>query len=507
MLELNLMKFEVKLVPIEKLEAEALAVFSWQEAREWPQEVLRLDKALGGILKKTIAEEEFKAAFGKILTLHTHGKIKPSRILVVGLGKKEEFDQAVLRRNFAILGKKAKDLKIKTLGFGLSFAKETEFNLEQISQGASEGLILGTYKFLRYKGEKERQEEREIEAVEITAGKAQDLVSIKEGITRGEIYSGATTLARDLVNEPASVSTPTHLAKVAKEMAGQEIKCQIYDRKQMEKMGLGGILGVARGSDEPPKLIRLEHKPKNARKKVVLVGKAVTFDTGGLSLKPWDAMETMKLDMAGGATILGIFSVLPKLKSNVWVVGFIPATENMPSGHALKPGDVLRIRNGKTVEVLHTDAEGRLILADALCLGVEEKPELLLDLATLTGACMVALGEEVAGAFGTDETMVKKVEKAALGIGEKIWPLPLVKEYKELLKSPVADLKNVSKSKYGGAITAALFLQEFVGETPWVHLDISGPAFAEKETPLVPQGGSGFGVRTILEFLISNLSL
>lgn len=503
-----MMKFEVKIVSPERLEAEALAVFIWEDEKERGRETAVLDKALGRLLKRVMEEEEFKAEAGKILTLHTHGKISALRILVVGLGKKEEFDQAVLRRNFAILGKKVKELKIKTLGFGLSFAKETEFNLEQVSQGASEGLILGTYKFLRYKGEKERQEEREIETVEIAAGKAQDLISIKEGIARGEIYSGATILARDLVNEPASVSTPTHLAKVAKEMVGQEIKCQIYDRKQMEKMGLGGILGVAQGSDEPPKLIRLEYKHPTLRqaqgKKVVLIGKAVTFDTGGLSLKPWDAMETMKLDMAGGAAILGIFSALPKLKPKVWVVGLIPATENMPSGHALKPGDVLRIRNGKTVEVLHTDAEGRLILADALCLGVEEKPELLLDLATLTGACMVALGEEVAGAFGTDEMMVKKVEKAAQETGEKIWPLPLVGEYKELLKSPVADLKNVSKSKYGGAITAALFLQEFVGETPWVHLDISGPAFAEKETPLVPQGGSGFGVRTILEFLISN---
>ncbi|MDZ7587183.1 MAG: M17 family metallopeptidase, partial [Patescibacteria group bacterium] len=285
----------------------------------------------------------------------------------------------------------------------------------------------------------------------------------------------------------------------------------------------GGILGVARGSDEPPKLIRLEYKHPTLRpirhaqgeqvsakgevrpgwqnKKIVLVGKAITFDTGGLGLKPGEAMETMKLDMAGGAAILGVFSVLSRLKPKVWVVGFIPATENMPSGRALKPGDVLRIRNGKTVEVAHTDAEGRIILADALSLGVEEKPGLLLDLATLTGACMVALGEEIAGVFSTDKTAVEKLEKAAQEAGEKVWSLPLVKEYKEFLKSPVADLRNISKVKYGGAITAALFLEEFVDNVPWVHLDIAGPAYAEKDTPLVPQGGSGFGVRTILNFL------
>ena len=495
------MEFSVKITSIEKLETEALAVFAWENERGWSQNILSLDKVLGGLLKKILAEEEFKAETGKILFFHTHGKIKPSRILVVGMGKKEEFDLAQLRQNFALLGKKAKELKIKTLGLKLSFAKNIPVGLRQISQGMAEGLILGTYKFLKYKGEKGKEKESQIDQIQVAVKNASDLVLIREGIDRGTIFSEATIFARNLVNEPSSVTTPSYLAQVAKKLTSPQVKCRVFEKRQMEKMGLGGILGVARGSDEPPKLIRLEYKSPKASKKVVLVGKAITFDAGGLSLKSSESMETMKIDMAGGAAILGIFSVIAQLKPKIWVVGFIPATENMPSGKALKPGDILRVHDGKTVEVLNTDAEGRIILADALALGVEEKPQLLLDLATLTGACMVALGEEVAGVFSTDKKLAEEIKKAAEEVGESVWPLPLVKTYRELLKSEVADIRNITKSRYGGAITAALFLKEFIGETPWVHLDIAGPAYAEKETPLVPQGGSGFGVRTVLEFL------
>lgn len=493
----------VKLRGMEKLETQGLALFLWEGEKARSREFLLVNEALGGVLGKILAEEEFEAESEKILTIHTHGKIKPPRVLVCGLGKKEEFDLLLVRKVLAKLGKAAKEMKVKTLGLTLSFAKETKFPLAQISQAAVEGLILGTYKFLRYK-EKEREKEKEIEEVVFSVRTASDLLVVKEGTTLGEIFSQATIFARDLVNEPASVTTPTYLANVARKLAGPNIKCQIFDKVKMQKMGMGGILGVAQGSEEPPKLIRLDYRPPKATKKIVVVGKGVTFDTGGLNLKPWQAMETMKMDMAGAAAVLGIFQVLLKLQPKVAVTGLIPAVENMPSGKAIKPGDIVKSYSGKTIEVVNTDAEGRIILADALAWGVEEKPDLILDLATLTGACAVALGEEVAGLMGTSEEWQEKINQAALVVGEKIWPLPLVAEYKELLKSEIADLKNITKSRYGGAITAALFLQEFVGETPWVHLDIAGPAWAEKGTTLVPQGGSGFGVRTILEFLISN---
>lgn len=496
------MKFDVRLGTIEKLETDALAVFLWKGEKEWSKEALWFDSKLDGLFKKILTEEEFKGDMGKVLTFHTHGKLTFSRIIIVGLGEKKEFDLTQVRNCFAILGRKAKDLKIKSVGLSLSFAKTTPFNLKQIAHGITEGLILGTYKFLRYKSEKEKAEEKEIESVEVAVEKAQDLVLIKEGIGRGEIFSQATIFARDLVNEPASVTTPSYLSQVAKKLVCDEIKCQVYDKTQMEKMGLGGVLGITRGSDEPPKFIRLEYKPAKTNKKIVLVGKTVTFDSGGLSLKPSEAMGTMKLDMAGGAAVLGIFSALAALKPKVWVIGLMPAVENMPSGKALKPGDILKSHNGKTIEIVNTDAEGRVILADALALGAEEKPDILIDLATLTGACMVALGEKVAGLFATDKIMVDKIETASAEVGEAVWPMPLVKDYQELLKSEIADVRNISTSKYGGAITAALFLKEFVDpKTPWVHLDIAGPAFNEKDTPFIPHGGSGFGVRTVLNLL------
>lgn len=494
------MKFTVKLGGIERLQTSGLALFLWEEEKGRLQEYLGVDKALGGFLSQVLAAEDFEGKSEKILTFHTHGKITPTHLFICGLGKKEEFDLLVLRKVFAQLGKKAKETKVASLGFSLNFAKETKIPLGQIAQGAAEGLILGTYKFLHYK-EEEKQKEKEIEEIVIATRVAPDLMAVKEGVLRGEIFSQATIFARDLVNEPASVTTPAYLASVAKKLASPQIKCQIFDKAKMEKMGMGGILGVARGSEEPPKLIRLEYKPSGARKIVVLIGKGVTFDAGGLSLKPSEALETMKLDMAGGAAILGIFKVLEVLKPRINVVGLIPAVENMPSGRALKPGDILKSYSGKTIEVVNTDAEGRIILADALSFATQGKPDLILDLATLTGACAVALGEEVAGVMGTSQEWQEKLKEAASQVGEKIWPLPLVTEYKELLKSEVADIRNITKSKYGGAITAALFLKEFVDKTPWVHLDIAGPAWAEKDTPLVCRGGSGFGVRTVLQLL------
>lgn len=496
------MKFGVNLTGVEKLKTQGLAIFLWEGEKHQSQEFLWLDKVLDGALSKILAEEEFEAKAEKLLIVQTHGKIISSRVFVVGLGKKSEFDLLCARKVFASLGKAVKESGVKTLGLTPSFAKETKISLVQAAQALVEGFLLGTYKFLVY-NEKEKEKEKQIEEVVVAVRTASELMALKKGVEIGEVFAKATIFARDLVNEPSSVTTPTHLAGVARKMAVGGLKCRVFDRAKMRQMGMGGILGVSQGSEEPPKLIRLEYKPNEATKKIVLVGKGVTFDAGGLSLKPQEAMETMKMDMAGGAALLGIFKALLELKSKVWVIGLIPAVENMPSGKALKPGDIIKTYSGKTIEVSNTDAEGRIILADALALGLKDKPDLILDLATLTGACMVALGQDVAGIFGTDGEWIKKIQEAARNVGEKIWPMPLVNEYKELIKSEIAEIRNVSKTKYGGAITAALFLQEFVDKTPWVHLDIAGPAYAEKGSSLVPVGGSGFGVRTILEFLIT----
>ena len=266
---------------------------------------------------------------------------------------------------------------------------------------------------------------------------------------------------------------------------------------------MNGLLAVSRGGPEEPRFIKLRYAPTGRpKKKIALIGKGLTFDSGGLSLKPAKSMQTMKIDMSGAAAVLGTMYAVSQIKPRVQVTGYVPSSENMPSGTAQKPGDVIRYRNGKTVEVLNTDAEGRLILADALIAAREDKPDVIIDLATLTGACMVALGSQVAGLFSNDEKLTDDLMASGRKAGERLWPMPLVEEYKTDIKSNIADIKNIGGG-YGGAITAALFLQEFVADTPWAHLDIAGPAFSERALPHVPRGGTGFGVRTLINYVLS----
>ncbi|MCA1692464.1 MAG: leucyl aminopeptidase [Actinobacteria bacterium] len=322
-------------------------------------------------------------------------------------------------------------------------------------------------------------------------------------LERGGRLAAAVVLARDLVNEPAGSLTPQRLAEVAAEIAEQEgLTLSVLDEPAIAGERLGGLLGVARGSTEPPRLLELVYDPPDARATVAIVGKGITFDSGGLSIKTAEGMETMKTDMSGAAAVLAAMSTLPSLEPGVKVIAIIPATENMPGGSATKPGDVLRIRNGKTVEVLNTDAEGRLVLADGLSLAVEAGVDAILDLATLTGACKIALGPRIAGLMGNDEGWIDQIRQAAARAGEAVWPLPLPEEYRKLLDSEVADLKNIG-GRWGGALTAGLFLREFVADVPWAHLDIAGPARSEEDDGYVPKGGTGFGVRTVVEAVAS----
>lgn len=499
MLEFSHMKFSLKIGDFIEASVEALLAFAWEDG--WTTQAEGLDKELGGILKKEMDKRSFKAEPGKILLISSSGKIPAEKVILVGLGKKEEFNPYQIRKIFAAVSRRLKEEGIETLAL-------TNLPDQDLIQAAVEGMLLGSYKFTKYKTE-ETLASAEPE-VTFFVKDARELVAAKESVTRGEIYSAATNLARDLVNEPASVTTPTYLANLAEKMAKTSgFSCKVYEKEELQKLGMGAFLGVARGSDEPPKFIKLEYKggPPSHKasvgktKKVVFIGKGITFDTGGLSLKRQEEMQDMKMDMAGAAAILAIFSVIDKLRPKVHLIGLLPATENMPSGKALKPGDIVKALSGKTIEVVNTDAEGRLILADALSFGTSLKPDLMIDLATLTGACRVALGEEIAGIFSTEEEFSQKLKEAAWEVGEKFWQMPLEIDYKELLKSEIADIKNITGKKYGGAITAALFLQEFVGITSWIHLDIAGPAWQEKGTDLIPRGGSGFAVRTILNFL------
>lgn len=473
------MKFRVKVTEVTKVEADLLAVFAGSE------EAKKVDAALGGVLSEVAAAEEFEAKEGNILLVHTHGKIPAKRVAIVGGEKPLEAA--------AKIGRKAKEVAAKRLAIALP--KELE------SKAMVEGVILGTYTFTKHKTQDSKKKEIEEESILTTPPR---LNAVAAGMSRGETVSEAVTVARDLVNEPPSVTTPTHLADVAKKLVkGQlALSCEVLTPKEMKALGMGALLGIARGSSEEPRFIVLKYSG-GAKRTVCLAGKGITFDTGGLSLKDSKNMETMKHDMAGAAAILGVFSVIAKLRPKTNVVGLIAATENMPGPKAVKPGDVVRAMNGKTIEILNTDAEGRVVLADALSYaGVKIKPDVIVDLATLTGACMVALGEDIAGLFTDDATLAKDLKDAAAATGENIWALPLAKEYKDLLKSDVADIKNISGSKYGGAISGALFLQEFAPEgVPWAHLDIAGPAWAEKDQPLTPKGGTGFGVRLLLQYL------
>jgi len=325
---------------------------------------------------------------------------------------------------------------------------------------------------------------------------------VGQGARTGEVFALATWFARDLVNSPANDVHPTYLAKAATDLAKEKgLTVEVLDRAECQKLGMGAFLGVAAGSEQPPCFIHLTYAPARPRKKVAIIGKGITFDAGGLDLKTAEGMLRMKDDMSGAAAVLGVMRALPDLKPPVEVHGLVAATENMPSGSAIRPGDVLKAMNGTTIEIGNTDAEGRLTLADAISYAnAKIKPDEMVDLATLTGACVVALGPLVSGLFANNRGLAGRLRAAADQAGERLWELPLVDEYREFLKSEVADLNNVGP-RGGGAITAGLFLKEFAGETPWAHVDIAGPAFSEKDLPLAPKGGTGVAVRTLLAYL------
>lgn len=500
------MNFEVSSNSLDQISVDTLLVFSFEGEKEIikTQGLLDLEKVLKGLIADAVELEDFKGKKGELLTVHTQKKILAPKVFVLGLGKKGEFNKNELRT--AIAGF-AKGLNKKVSSVALLLLKQSELNIniEVQSEVVSEGFLLGTYRFNKYK--KEENGKKELSAVIFSEENKNVQLKIKEGIRWAEVFSNAVKIARDLVNEQAAVVNPSFLSQMALDIAKKEkgIKCTIYEKAELEKMGMNAFLGVAQGADTPPKFIHLEYVPtiSHTKKKLAIVGKGITFDSGGLSLKREDSMKDMKIDMAGAAAVLAVFSVISQIKPTFYVMGLIAATPNLISGRALVPGDVLKAMNGKTIEVLNTDAEGRVTMADSLSYAVKKGASEIIDLATLTGACEVALGTDFAGLFGNNDELKNKVKNCASNTGERVWELPLVKEYKELNKSEVADISNIPSTRYGGAITAALFLEEFVGQKPWVHLDIAGPAYSEKAYDLGPKGGTGFGVRLLLNFLKS----
>jgi len=497
------MKFTIKPTDPAKIDADVLILFCWQDGLE---EFFRELKNISKLILEASKREDFKGSKKQFLITTSQSESGPYKVLIVGLGKKEEFNLNSLYFSVAQAVKKTQESKPNKIAIVIPEFWMKKFEVKQTVAATVEAVSLSTYRFIKYKSEEEQRKATKLEEVilNISAGK---IALSDEGVRIGKVFADATTFARDLINEPSDITTPTTLAKIAQELVRStkdKIKVKILEKEDIEKLGMRAFLAVAKGSDEPPKFIHLSYKQGRPKKKIVLIGKGITFDTGGLSLKGAEAMEWMKTDMSASAAVLAVFKALAALGSSVWVVGLIAACENMPSGKALKPGDIVRAMNGKTIEVLNTDAEGRLTLADAISYAVaREKPDEIIDLATLTGACIVALGEQIAGLWGNNEKLLDALEKAASETCELIWRMPLPDEYKDLLKSHIADLKNISQTKWGGAITASLFLKEFVGTTSWAHLDIAGPSYAEKDSPLVPAGGAGFGVRLILHYLTS----
>ena len=419
-------------------------------------------------------------------------------LLAVGMGEEDDVSVDTLRRAAACAVRAA--WRAEVLALTLLDAVPAGLDRAAAAQGVVEGAALAAYRFTVYR--------RSPKACRITSVVvvSADAAAVGPAVAWGAQVAGAVCLARDLVNEPAGALTPTRLGQRAEaEAARVGLQCSVLDEAAIARERLGGLIGVARGSAEPPRFVELTYEPPGDADvpTVVLVGKGITFDSGGLSLKTADGMMTMKTDMSGAAAVLGAMSVLPSLAPPVRVVGLLPVTENMPGDRAVKPGDVLETRNGTTVEVLNTDAEGRLVLADALAYGVERAPAAIVDLATLTGAQVVALGRSVSGLMGTNEDLMAQLQAAGDRAGEPAWTLPLPDEYRCHLDSDVADLKNIGRAGEAGSVVAGLFLREFVGNVPWAHLDIAGPARAGDDDGFLAKGGTGVGVRTLVELLRS----
>ncbi|MGH2637286.1 MAG: leucyl aminopeptidase [Actinomycetota bacterium] len=423
-------------------------------------------------------------------------ELAASAVLLVGVGRRAEAGPDACRRAIGrVAAQLAKRARVAT-----TLPQIAGRAFEDAVQATAEGLLLGAYRFERYKS---NGEPRALEEVLVLGGPKADVRAARSALQRGEIVAESQMWARDLVNTPALDLSPAQLAKEAQAMAKQVgLTSKIWTEAELKRGGFGGIIGVGQGSVNPPRLIELRYQGAGRAAPIALTGKGIAFDSGGLSIKDATGMEHMKSDMGGAASILGAMRAIALLKPRVNVITAIPSSENMPSGSAIRPGDVLRHRSGKTSEVLNTDAEGRLVLADALAYLAEQEPRAIIDTATLTGACMIALGEEVWGAMGNDRGLVRDVLAAGDAVGEPGWELPMYEPYRRLIDSDVADIKNIGK-RWGGAITAAMFLREFVGDVPWVHLDIAGPAFADRAGDYWPKGATGVPVRTLVRYVTS----
>ena len=468
---------------VTEIACDALVVGAFAEPSGPPSSATDIGQDLQGPVAEALEDAGFKGKVGEVVVVPTLGRSPAKSLVVAGLGPRSSTDTASFVRAAGAAARK------------LGQRREIVLDLNawgDRSVAALEGFLLGTYRFDGFKTDPRPQEISRV----VVSGASEAVIG------RAVAGAEATTLARDLVNEPASTLTPAVLGDKAKEIADAAgIDCTVLNEQQLAAEGFGGILGVGKGSQEPPRFIRFHYRPPSAREKVALIGKGVTYDSGGLSLKDASNMENMKTDMSGGAAVIAAMGALPKLEIGIEVLGLVPAVENLPSGSSIKPGDVIKHYGGRTTEVLNTDAEGRLILADAIAYASEQRPDAIVDVATLTGAMIIALGRKVAGVFATDERLQQEIIDAGEQAGERFWPMPLVDDYRAELDSEVADSKNVA-GRYGSSIFAALFMRAFVGkDIPWAHLDIAGTARSESSVGETSKGGTGAATRTLIRWL------
>ncbi|MDD4874402.1 MAG: leucyl aminopeptidase [Dehalococcoidales bacterium] len=497
------MDIKVDTGDITKIETGAVIVGIFEGEIKPGRDIVLLNKKLGKAISTSIERGEIKGRPGEITVIHTLGKLPSQHVAIMGLGKKEDFNPDRIRGSVAetcrtLRHKKVSDITVSTR----LITKIRQVTLEDYAQAITEGAILGLYSFRKHITKE--NDFNEVKKLTLLAAKEDDVPLAIQGADKGKIIAEAVSLARDMVNEPANYMTPAAMAEVAQKIAqDNKIDITILEKEEMQKLGMGALLGVSQGSAQPPKLIILTYKGrKSGDIDLALVGKGITFDTGGISLKNATQLEEMKDDMSGGASVMAAIMSIAQLKMKINVTSVIPAVENMPDGGAIRPSDILIALTGKTIEIISTDAEGRLILCDALGYINKSKPKAIVDVATLTGACVVALGKQCSGILGNNQELIDKVISAGAQAGEPVWQLPLFQDYKEKLKSDVADMKNCGDSG-GGTITGALFLSEFVGDTPWAHMDIAGTSYSDKERKYTIKGGTGIPVRTLVNLAIA----
>ena len=495
------MQITLETKPFVALETDALVSYVFEDADPVQGRIAEINQLTDGLLRKLAASGELTGKPLEMTLVHAPRGLKADRLLVVGAGKREKFDAAVLRKTAGAALRYLKSRSVKQFAFVL---RENE-SLEASAQAVAEGALTANFESDKYKTDK--KDAKSFDSIALAGFSDQNRAAADKGLARGRVIADAQNFARDLINEPSNKLTPKILAEKAAAMAQEAgLSVDILDEKRIADLKMGALLSVAQGSVEPPRVMVVTYAPSNPKPGtpvIGLIGKAVTFDTGGISIKPSDGMEKMKYDMAGGATMLGVMRAIAALKPNVKVICVVPSTENMPGGHAQKPGDIQTAMSGKTIEVLNTDAEGRLILADGIHYAKQLGATHLIDAATLTGAIVVALSNINVGVFGSDQPFTDKLLANAKAAGEKMWQMPIDDDYREFIKGTVADIQNIGSGKGGGAITGAMFIKEFTGDSPWIHLDIAGTAWNDDAKPWLAKGPTGVALRTLINLVMS----